>query len=180
MNFDCGGGTKHLNWALQTQACPYGENLAGDAIGWNGKTGEDSQIAGVDVPTAQLRETYTKVFKRAKLTTQYKRNVAALVGCVNSDTFKGWFAGEVMFLGCSFGATTADDYVTVSYNFAIQPNETSATVAGHNIGEVLGWQYVWAVYKTGGGTSTQPGQQEPDQIYIADVADYKPFAALGI
>ena len=100
MSFDCGGGTKHVVHSLN-QTRQYGNKDAGGLIGWNGKSGDACQIAGVDVPTAQLRETYTRVVQRTSLTTNYKRSVAGLVGKVNSSSFKGWDAGEVMFLGMS-------------------------------------------------------------------------------
>ncbi len=82
-SFDCGGGTKHLLYSFG-QRKVYGDKDAGGAIGWNGKSGDDCEIAGVDVPTAQLRETYTKPMKISKLTTSFKRKVASLVGNVTS------------------------------------------------------------------------------------------------
>jgi hypothetical protein len=59
----------------------------------------------------------------SKLSTSYKKKVAALVGKVNSGTFKGWSAGEVMFLGMSYSTPAKKaKKVTVTFNFAIQPN----------------------------------------------------------
>ncbi len=101
ISFDCGGGSKHLLYSL-AQKKVFGDKDPGGAIGWNGKTGDDCEITGVDIPTAQLRETYTVQMRVSKLSTSYKKKVAALVGKVNSGTFKGWSAGEVMFLGMSY------------------------------------------------------------------------------
>ena len=66
LSFDCGGGTKHLLYSL-AQKKVYGDKDAGGAIGWNGKSGDDCEIAGVDIPTAQLRETYTKQMRISRL-----------------------------------------------------------------------------------------------------------------
>ena len=75
VSFDCGGGTMHLTHSYE-QRIAYGTKKAGGAIGWNGKTGAEMAISGVDVPTAQLRETYTKVMRLSRITTSFKRKVA--------------------------------------------------------------------------------------------------------
>ena len=75
VSFDCGGGTMHLTHS-HGQRIAYGTKKAGGAIGWNGKTGAEMSISGVDVPTAQLRETYTKVMRLSRITTSFKRKVA--------------------------------------------------------------------------------------------------------
>lgn len=177
VSFDCGGGSKHLLYSL-SQKKAFGEKDAGGAIGWNGKSGDDCEISGVDIPTAQLRETYTKSMKVSRLTTGFKRNVAALVGKVNSGSFKGWSAGEVMFLGMSYStpskkATT----VTVTFNFSIQPNETDAKVGGKSVGK-KGFEYVWAISKTSASDGTP--KVEVEGVYVDQVCEYASFSALGL
>ena len=176
-SFDCGGGTKHLLYSY-SQRKAYGDKDAGGAIGWNGKSGDDCEIAGVDVPTAQLRETYTMQMKISKLTTAYKRKVAALVGKVNSGSFKGWNAGEVMFLGMSYSTPSKKaKKVTVSFNFAIQPNETGVKVAGKSVSK-KGFEYVWAISKTVASSGTP--RLEVEGIYVDQVCEYASFSGLGL
>ena len=176
-SFDCGGGTKHLLYSFG-QKKVYGDKDAGGAIGWNGKSGDDCEIAGVDVPTAQLRETYTKPMKISKLTTAFKRKVAALVGKVNSGSFKGWNAGEVMFLGMSYSTPSKKaKKVTVSFNFAIQPNETGVKVAGKSVSK-KGFEYVWAISKTVASSGTP--KLEVEGIYVDQVCEYASFSGLGL
>ena len=67
ISFDCGAGTKHVSFAID-QRIAYGSIDAGGAIGWNGKHGTEMEIAGVDIPTAELRETHTKTMRVSKLT----------------------------------------------------------------------------------------------------------------
>ena len=175
--FDCGGGTKHLLYSFG-QRKVYGDKDAGGAIGWNGKSGDDCEIAGVDVPTAQLRETYTKPMKISKLTTSFKRKVAALVGKVNSGAFKGWNAGEVMFLGMSYSTPAKKaKKVTVSFNFAIQPNESGVKVAGKSVTK-KGFEYVWAISKT--VASSGSPKLEVEGIYVDQVCEYASFSGLGL
>ncbi len=176
-SFDCGGGVKHLLYSY-AQKKVYGDKDAGGAIGWNGKSGDDCEIAGVDVPTAQLRETYTKQMRIGKLTTAFKRKVAALVGKVNSGSFKGWNAGEVMFLGMSYSTPAKKaKKVTVSFNFAIQPNETGVKVAGKSVSK-KGFEYVWAISKT--VASSGSPKLEVEGIYVDQVCEYASFSGLGL
>ena len=176
-SFDCGGGTKHLLYSFG-QKKVYGDKDAGGAIGWNGKSGDDCEIAGVDVPTAQLRETYTKPMRVSTLTTAFKRKVAALVGKVNSGSFKGWNAGEVMFLGMSYSTPAKKaKKVTVTFNFAIQPNESGVKIAGKSVTK-KGFEYVWAISKT--VASSGSPKLEVEGIYVDQVCEYASFSGLGL
>ena len=176
-SFDCGGGTKHLLYSFG-QKKVYGDKDAGGAIGWNGKSGDDCEIAGVDVPTAQLRETYTKPMRVSKLTTAFKRKVAGLVGKVNSGSFKGWNAGEVMFLGMSYSTPAKKaKKVTVTFNFAIQPNESGVRIAGKSVTK-KGFEYVWAISKT--VASSGSPKLEVEGIYVDQVCEYASFSGLGL
>ena len=178
LNFDCSGGTRHVNYAI-SQRCAFGDLDAGGAIGWNGKTGSDMEITGVDVPTGQMRETYTRLVSTGRLTTNYKRRLSRLVGKVNSSKFKGWDHGEVMFLGASFSApTTGNSKVVVSYNFAIQENESKSYINGIYSGIKRGWEYIWAI-STSVVSGTSPAAAIR-AVYIAQVAEYGDFSDLGL
>jgi len=176
VSFDCGGGTMHLTHSYD-QRIAYGTKKAGGAIGWNGKTGAEMAIAGVDVPTAQLRETYTKVMRLSRITTAFKKKVAKLVGKVNSGTFKGWDKGEVMFLGMSYSAPAKKSTkVTVTFNFAIQMNE-NVKIAGHSV-EKKGFEYAWALSKTEADEGIPKADVEA--IYVDQVCRYDSFSVLGL
>lgn len=177
VSFDCGGGSKRMTHSLkQTRA--FGTKDAGGAIGWNGKSGSEMEITGVDIPTAQLRETYTRVMRLSRITTGFKRNVAGLVGKVNSGGFKGWSAGEVMFLGMSYSSPAkSSTKVTVTFNFAIQPNESGANVGGKRVNK-KGFEYVWALSKTSAESGVP--KAEVEAVYVDQVCEYASFSALGL
>lgn len=178
VSFDCGGGTKHLNYSI-SQKKAFGEKDAGGAIGWNGKCGDDCEITGVDIPTAQLRETYTKSMRLSSLSTSYKRKVAALVGKVNSGSFKGWSAGEVMFMGMSYSAPArGSKKVTVTFNFAIQPNESGVKIGGKSVGNKKGFEYIWAISKTTAADNMP--KVEVEGVYVDQVCEYESFSGLGL
>lgn len=187
MSFDCGGGQRHVTTALyQTH---YGNHSAYNdikLIGWNGKTGSDMQVAGVDVPTAQPRLVLSKYISYNEATaTRYMRNSCALVGCVNRDKFWGWNPGEVMFLGNSFGTSLKHvNKVQIQFNFAIQLAETKKIrLAGSSAETTItkkGFEYVWIIPKT----SVKPGTETPvieiDDFFVAGVIEARDFSALGI
>lgn len=177
VSFDCGGGSKHLLYSL-SQKKVFGDKDPGGAIGWNGKSGDDCEITGVDIPTAQLRETYTKQMRVSSLSTGYKRKVASLVGKVNSSSFKGWSAGEVMFLGMSYSTPAKKaKKVTVTFNFAIQPNESNVNVGGKSVSK-KGFEYVWAISKT--IINNGIPKMAVEGIYVDQVCEYASFSSLGL
>lgn len=177
VSFDCGGGTRHMTHSYD-QKVVYGTKKAGGAIGWNGKTGAEMAITGIDIPTAQLRETYTKVMRLSRITTSFKRKVARLVGKVNSGSFKGWEKGEVMFLGMSYSCPAKKSTkVAVAFNFAIQPNEETR-VCGKKISK-KGFEYAWGLSRTVVDDSGVP-KADVEAIYVDEVCQYASFSTLGI
>lgn len=183
VSFDCGGGSTTVKNAY-SQTTVLGDIDAGTAVGWNGKYGDDSEIVGVEVPTAQLRESYTKVMRLSRITTAYKRKVADLVGCVNADKFKGWDIGEVMFLGMSYSAPDkGSSRVTVTYNFLIQKGEyvtiTSSTGEKTSYAK-KGFQYVWSIVNETYDEETKKPQVVIKGEFLADVCKYKDFRELGL
>ena len=183
VSFNCGGGTRHVTTAIkQMMACKSNAPTIdiGNGINWNGQYGDNSEFAGVDVPSADLQETYTKVMKISSLTTAFRRKVAGLVGCVNVNTFKGWEPGEVMFLGCSFsGVDRARERVSVSFNFSIKPNEKNVKLEDIPLGNVAGWDYVWTL-KPKTTWSNNSVKTELQYAFVAQVAPRKNFSALGL
>lgn len=129
-----------------------------------------------------MRETYTKSISRNKATsTAYKRQVASLVGKVNSARFKSWEAGEIMFLGCSYSTPSRGaKKVTLTYNFRIMPNEPNAVVAGHKCGPKKGFEYLWARSKVVNDDTTKKPKVDTQSIYLSVVCESANFNVLGL
>ena len=198
MTFECGGGTKHVVHAISqakwrdvtitggtTGEWWYTFDDAGGNIGWNGKSGADAEFAGVDVPTADLRESYTINMKRSAITNAFKRTVADLTGKVNAYGFRGYKIGEVLFVGASYSAPLkGKDDIQVKFDFRISLKETNAIISGTTVGEKEGWEYVWARSEV----QNETDQNSPDfgapkvvvnGIYKSRVVEYGDFALLG-
>lgn len=183
VSFDCGGGTRHVNTALEQKKLwqKSGATIKnpGKFVGWNGKTGPDSVISGVDVPFAQPRETYTKKMSLSQLSTSFRRKMAGLVGCINSAKWKGWERGEVMFLGCSYSGSASEE-ITVTFNFAIQMNESMVIADGVPKINKTGHEYIWTMSETKYDTVNKAPQLEVTAVYAALVAPYADFSTLGL
>lgn len=178
VNFDCNTGSAHVNMALDTVQNCFGFETGG-AIGWNGKTDSESEISGTDIAIATLTETYTKRIKVKKLTNSFRRKIAELTSCINSSSFKGWSAGEVMFCGCSFTAPEKGaEEVTVSFNFAIRPNE-KIVVRGIEYGMKYGWDYLDIVSEPAFDKSGKPSINE-QAINVLRVYRFANFSSLGL
>lgn len=179
VNFDCTTGSGHVTSALKNFILYQDEKKIdpGNAIGWNGKTGDDSEVSGVEKMVPTLTETYTKVMRVSQLNNAFRRKVAGLTTKINSKSFKGWDRGEALFLGCSFTAPEKNaEKVTVSFHFAIRLNEKSE-IEGHGFTKD-GWCYVWTISKP----EIKNGKPAVDLtgIYGSRVYEYADFGALGL
>lgn len=181
VSFSCGGGTRHVTYARTQKLYGTPPYNFGNGINWNGEIGESAAFDGVDVPSANLQETYTKVMTVASAKSiSFRRKVASLVGCVNSTTFKGWSRGEALFTGCSYSGVDDDSAkIQVSFNFSIKTNESRVYVGGIYISKVEGWQYVWTSRPK---KVTRDGKLSFDSQFacVSDVVEYKDFSALGL
>jgi hypothetical protein len=164
--------------ALSTVKNYYGFETGG-AISWNGKQDAESEISGTDIAVATLTETYTKRIKVKKLTNSFRRKIAELTSCINSSGFKGWSTGEVMFCGCSFTAPEKGaEEVTVSFNFAIRPNE-KIVVQGHEYGTKYGWDYLDIVSEPDFDRTGKP-RVDIKAINVLRVYRFANFNSLGL
>lgn len=179
LSFDCSSGTKHIVRSLNQKKL-YPSPDPGGMIGWNGKTGSDADFAGVDVGTATMRETYTKQMRSADLTTAYKRTIANLTNTVNSTSFKGWEAGEVLFLGASFSGGLAEEFITVTFNFAIQQNERNVEVSDGLHVNKRGWEYIWTITKTVSEGENKAPRVKIINAIVDQVYRYEDFGKLKL
>ena len=179
-SFNCGGGTRHVNTAIR-QTCIWKKDGAsvrdpGTFIGWNGKSGADMVISGADIPFAQPTETYSRQMSFKEISTHFRRQIASLVGKVNSAKWKGWERGEVMFLGCSLSGRKSEK-VTVNFNFSIAMNETQTlfdTVKVKKEGHI----YVWPMSEIR-MVNGEP-KVEVTALFAAQITGYADFSVLGV
>jgi hypothetical protein len=177
-----GGGTSHVTESLVEQTLLFNDSNKrhrhpGTAIGWNGKSGTESEVTGVDVVSANCRLVITKNMSVSKLTTSYIRKLLKMIGTVNSGKFKGWDKGEVLFEDFSYSAPdSGQKRVAVTFNFAIRMNETDFSFAGRRISK-LGWEYVWGMTEE---FHNDIIGLKTVRAYKAQVYPFADFSAIGV
>ncbi len=177
--FDTGGGSQHITQSLQTVG-RYGPSAStdlGGAIGYDGQN-----VAGVDitVPVYQFSETH--YLDPGFVTQGYKLALFGLTGAVNSFPFRGFQAGEVIFLGASGSRKGLDatDRWEISYKFAASPNQQNLSVGTITGIQKRGWDYLWVQYGDDVDQAAKVMIKKPIAVYVERVYPFASFAGLGI
>ena len=178
-SFDTSGGTMHMNQSLGTSAkAPNDAPDFGGAIGVDG----DGNVAGVDVtmPVFNFEETHT--LAGTVVTDAWKKKVAALTGTVNSSAFRGFEAGEVLFLGAagSKRSKKASANWEITFRFAVSANQAQLKIGDLTIANKRGWDYLWVSYKTAVAGNGKSLVKKPAAAYVEKVYPDGDFGTLGI
>lgn len=177
--FDTGGGTMHLNQSLKTIS-----KSPNDAPDFNGAIEVDNEgnINGVDVTMPVLNFTETHTMNGSKVTTSYKKTVASLTGTVNRSSFRGFAAGEVLFLGASGTKRSkkANAPWEITFRFAVSPNQSSLEVGKLKVSSKKGWDYLWVRYADKVAENKKNVIKEPSAAYVEQVYPLGDFGNLGL
>ena len=177
--FDTGGGTMHRNQSLKTVT-----KVPSDAPDFNGAIEVDNEgnVNGVDVTMPVLNFTETHVMNASRVTTSYKKNVAAITGTVNRSGFRGFSAGEVLFLGAS-GTKRGkknDSPWEITFRFAVSPNQSGLQVGKLKVSQKKGWDYLWVRYADKVADNKKNVIKEPVAAYVEQVYPDGDFGNLGL
>lgn len=161
-DFDTSGGTITLKTSKSTLGYPVG--LAPDHKGAIGVHGDEVDGAEIVIPALRINVNFKH--PAGVLSMTRVKQLARWTGKVNSASFMGFDAGEVLFLGAR-GRNGSDAACDVSYNFAMSENATI------NIGDIVGvikqgWEHVWVSFKDdvdGGNPVKQPQYAYVEQVY---------------
>ncbi len=143
-SWDISSNSQKIVKALGLVAC---KALDGDdddyktlAIGWNGRKGAGCKIEGTNILAGAMRESFTIYKKFSQINNTYKRLINSCYGKVNSKGFKGWEAGEVLFVGVSSnGDTNRSAEIPLTFNFAIRENKKKVEIANGTYASMEGW-----------------------------------------
>jgi len=179
-SFDTGGGTQHITQSLDT-ARYVASGTAGNHKGAIGVAGENVEGVDIVVPVYNFSETH--YLANATVDDAYKLVVFGLTGKVNVAAFKGFAAGEVLFLGASGSQRGTEDW-EITFQFAASPNATGLT-----IGDITnppdgiskkGWEYMWVEYKDVIDETAERKVKQPVQVNIEQVYESGDFSGLEI
>jgi len=129
------------------------------------------------VPVYHFSETHYKADE--DVTAEYKATLFALTGKVNSAAFKGFEAGEVLFLGAS-GSKRGEEDWEITYRFAASPNATNIQVGDITVTSKKGWEYLWVRYADAEDAGANALVKRPVAAYVEKVYEEGDFSALGI
>lgn len=132
------------------------------------------------MPVMNFSETH--YFSPGKVSTSYKKRIADLTGKVNAASFKGYSAGEVLFLGASGSrrGKHSSDYWEISFKFAVSPNTSDLKIGTIAVGNKKGWDYLWVRYADDVSTDKKALIKKPVAAYIEKVYESGNFGGLGI
>ncbi len=177
--FDTGGGTMHRNQSIQTRA-----KYPNDAPDYGGAIEVDNEgnVNGVDVTMPVLNFTETHTMAGSRVTTSYKKTVAALTGTVNASSFRGFASGEVLFLGASGTKRSkkANAPWEITFRFAVSPNESSVKVGDLKVASKFGWDYLWVKNADKVAENRKNVVKKPVAAYVEQVYPAGDFGKLGL
>ena len=185
-SFDTTGGTQHI-----TQACSVGSGGTLDfekrypsgATNMSGAIGVDSNgVNGVDIVVPQLQWQESYDVPNGYVTSAWIRGVSGVTGTTNNAAFRGFEAGEVLFVGCS-GSQEWDDQKgrgpwSLSFRFVASKNVTGQTIGSISGIEKKGHEYLWVRYED--AVSGSALLKQPKAVYVSKVYKDSDFSALGI
>jgi hypothetical protein len=176
--FDTGGGTQHITQSLQTIGthAPPGKT-APDFKGAIGVTADS--VEGVDIAVPVYHFTETHYLPDVSVTQAYKATLFNLTGKVNNAAFRGFAAGECLFLGAAGAKRGSGDW-EITFRFAVSPNMTNLTVGDITGISKKGWEYLWVRYADAEDTAAKALVKRPIAAYVEKVYGYGDFGLLGI
>jgi hypothetical protein len=176
-SFDTTGGTQHMTQAYEETKFGQGAPDQQKAIGV-----DSNGVNGVDVVVPQLQWQESYDVPNAFVTDAYIRGVSGVTGTTNSGTFRGFEAGEVLFVGCS-GSQEWDDEKgrgpwSLSFRFVASKNVTGETIGGISGVNKKGHEYLWVRYED--AVDSNVLLKKPKAVYVNKVYREGNFSALGI
>lgn len=183
-SFDTTGGTAHKTQA-ETEARFGADVLLGGGLPPDMKKAigvDGDSVAGVDVVIPALQWTETYDVPNAFITRDYIKSLADLTGSVNNGNFRGFAAGEVLFVGASgsqeWDQQKGDGPWNLTYKFIASRNANNIAVGDIAGISKKGHEYLWVKYEP--AVSGNDLLRRPKYVYVNGVYPEKDFSALGL
>ena len=134
----------------------------------------------VYIPTGTM--TITHWFRKSQWTTRLRNKIAYRRCRYNSDTFRGFAHGELLFVGETVSYSDDDKYVEVQFKFLISENSDDIEVGSFSGIHKRGWQGMWCVYKKEVKTVNGKKYQviEPKGVAIEKIYKACSFEEMGL
>lgn len=174
--FETGGGTTNITTSITTIQKKRADNAT--VFDLKGAINYDGQrVNGVDIVTPNYTFSETHALPDTLVNGAYRLALFRATGKVNNATFKGFAAGEVLFLGAS-GSKRADGPWEITYRFAASENVTGITVGDVTGINKKGWEYLWCYFIDDENQDVLI--KKPEQVFVEQVYQTHDFANIGI
>jgi hypothetical protein len=183
--FETGGGQQNVKQGYSGFSKRYSADDPGTGTVVDSVINFDKDsVNGVDIVIPQFQWSETYWFSPAVVTEGYKALVASCSGNINDRAFRGYAAGEVLFLGAS-GTKQGNGWWQITFKFARERNRINIPIgfSGLTVASKLGWQYLWIRYEDGytGSGPAKHAIKTPVAAYVEDVYQATDLAGnLGI
>ncbi|TVQ34117.1 MAG: hypothetical protein EA376_00695 [Phycisphaeraceae bacterium] len=178
--FDTSGGTQRITQSIaNVDNFAPGMETPPDFGGAINVTEDGVEGADIVAPAGTFSETH--YIADATVNAAYQKALTTLTGKVNNAEFRGYAAGEVLFLGASGqmrGAPGSGSPWEITFRFAVSENRTSFSVGGVSDIDKEGWELLWVRY--GDAESEGVPVKKPISVHVEQVYEKADFAGLGI
>lgn len=178
-SMDISGGTKHITHSKETVASYSADESPAPDYQRAINVSQENKVDGVDIVNCSFSFTEKHYYTDRKMSNDFKRTIASLVGKVNSVSFRQWEPGELLFMGAtgSRRGKTAKDKWEVTFRFAVSMNATDISISETiTIPEKKGWDYLWVKYADDVDKNTLV--KTIQAAYVERVYDYESFSPL--
>ncbi len=174
-SFDTSGGSQHITQSLETVASYAISGIAPDFKGAIRATHDNVEGVDITVPVYNFSETHYVSNDDLNKSAYFY-----LTGRVNDASFKGFDAGECLFLGASGSKRGKKNDWEITFKFAASPNRTNITVGDITEISKKGWEYMWPRYADSEDDTAKAIVKKPVAVYIEKVYEYGDLGDLGI
>lgn len=178
--FDTTGGRQKVTQSLQTvhKYAPPNKTAA-DHKGAIGVTDHGVEGCEIVVPKFSWSETWQLPIDTYNWA--YSQTLKAITGKVNSDLFRGFPAGQVLFRGGKgSGSSKNPTLIEITYQFDQNDDVTAQSIGDITGVDKAGWEYLWVHYIEEHDTTADSLARRPDAVYVERVYNAAAFGSLGI
>lgn len=180
--FSTKGGTAHITQSKSTidKKAATGKTATDHkgAIGVQ-QDGDSITVNGTDIVIPVYNWTETFTLPLANLTGPYRKTVRDLTGKVNNAAFRGFDAGEVLFMGADGGQKNINQ-AEISFEFSAIENVTGLVFGDLQAINKKGHEYLWLKYSEAHDAAAKDMAKRPQSVYVEKVYDLANFALLNI
>ena len=178
-SFNTAGGTTHITQSIATVYSGKADGVTDDPPDFKGAIGVNGDsIDGVDIAAGSGSYTVTHFFEDNDVTNDFVNKLVKRKPFVNSAPFRGFSAGEVLFLGAA-GSQRGENAWEVTFNFVISENVDDYVIQGCETPFAKdGHDYLWIVYQDAKNSNNFIKKMK--YFYIEQVYDRGDFSELEI